>query len=148
MRELLSNLVAMPTENPPGTNLSACAELLEVQLQRTGLTCTRIAYERAEVAVARAVSDRSPDVPVALVAEYGAGPRALHFHGHYDVVPAQSPDQFQPVRKNHFLFGRGTCDMKGGLVAMLYAVRALQATGAALDGKIVLTLVPDEETGG
>jgi acetylornithine deacetylase/succinyl-diaminopimelate desuccinylase-like protein len=64
------------------------------------------------------------------------------------VVPAQSPDQFQPKRKDHFLFGRGSCDMKGGIVAMIYAIRALQACGPELDGKIAITLVPDEETGG
>jgi succinyl-diaminopimelate desuccinylase len=52
------------------------------------------------------------------------------------------------VRKDHFLFGRGSCDMKGGIVAMLFAVRALKECGLALNGKIVLTLVPDEETGG
>jgi succinyl-diaminopimelate desuccinylase len=63
-------------------------------------------------------------------------------------VPAQSPEQFQPVRKEHFLFGRGSCDMKGGIVAMLSAVRALKECGVALNGKIVLTMVPDEETGG
>jgi succinyl-diaminopimelate desuccinylase len=46
------------------------------------------------------------------------------------------------------LFGRGSCDMKGGIVAMLYAILALRECGAALDGRIALTLVPSEETGG
>jgi acetylornithine deacetylase/succinyl-diaminopimelate desuccinylase-like protein len=64
------------------------------------------------------------------------------------VVPAQSREQFQPLRKEHFLFGRGTCDMKGGIVAMLYAILALRECGAKLDGRIALTLIPDEETGG
>jgi acetylornithine deacetylase/succinyl-diaminopimelate desuccinylase-like protein len=64
------------------------------------------------------------------------------------VVPAQSPEQFIPVRKEHFLFGRGTCDMKGGIVAMLYAILALRECGTNLNGKIKLILVPDEETGG
>jgi acetylornithine deacetylase/succinyl-diaminopimelate desuccinylase-like protein len=52
------------------------------------------------------------------------------------------------MRKEHFLFGRGSCDMKGGIVAMLYAISALKEMGAQLNGRIVLTLVPDEETGG
>src|SRR5260370_18144911 len=38
--------------------------------------------------------------------------------------------------------------MKGGIVAMLYAVRALQECAVPVNGKIALTLVPDEETGG
>src|SRR5207248_2212279 len=45
-------------------------------------------------------------------------------------------------------FGRGSADMKGGIVAMLFAVRALRECGIALNGRIGLTLVPDEETGG
>jgi acetylornithine deacetylase/succinyl-diaminopimelate desuccinylase-like protein len=64
------------------------------------------------------------------------------------VVPAQSPEQFRPVRKENFLFGRGACDMKGGIVAMLYAMLALRKCGAELKGRIGLMLVPDEETGG
>jgi succinyl-diaminopimelate desuccinylase len=38
--------------------------------------------------------------------------------------------------------------MKGGIVVMLYAILALRECGAELDGRIALTLVPDEETGG
>src|SRR5260370_26775949 len=38
--------------------------------------------------------------------------------------------------------------MKGGIVAMFFAIRALKECGVELNGKIVLTLVPDEETGG
>src|SRR5260370_40116960 len=88
------------------------------------------------------------EAPIILVASYGRGERVLYFHGHYDVVPAQSGEQFQPLRKDHFLFARGSCDMKGGIVAMLYAILALKACGAELDGRIALTLVPNEETGG
>lgn len=79
---------------------------------------------------------------------HGSGRRALYFHGHYDVVPAQSHEQFAPRREKHFLFGRGSCDMKGGSVAMLYAMRALKECRVVLDGRIVLAVVPDEETGG
>jgi len=133
MAALLAELVAVPTENPPGSNLQACSDVLEATLREAGL-----AYERVAAG----------DTAVSLLAEYGHGTRALHFHGHYDVVPAQSPEQFRPTREDHFLFGRGSCDMKGGIVAMLYAIRALKASGAQLDGKVGLTLVPDEETGG
>jgi len=46
------------------------------------------------------------------------------------------------------LFGRGSSDMKSGLAAMIGAVQALKACGIPLRGKIGLTIVPDEETGG
>jgi len=140
MAALLAELVAISTENPPGKNYRACADLLENRLKQAGLEC-----ERLEVSGAK---DGTVEVPVCLVAGYGRGERVLYFHGHYDVVPAQSPEQFQPVRKEHFLFGRGSCDMKGGIVTMLYAILALRECGAKLGGKIALTLVPDEETGG
>jgi acetylornithine deacetylase/succinyl-diaminopimelate desuccinylase family protein len=139
MAAFLAELVAVPTENPPGKNYRACADLLEGRVREFGLECER--FEPAG-------QEKNEDAPVCLLARYGRGSRTFYFHGHYDVVPAQSAEQFRPVRKEHFLFGRGTCDMKGGIVAMLYAILALKACGAELNGKIGLTLVPDEETGG
>lgn len=140
MAGLLAKLVSIPTENPPGKNYGACAELLEKHLRGVGLDCQRI--------TAAGQNKDGGEPLVSLLAEHGRGERTLYFHGHYDVVPAQSPDQFRPVRKEHFLFGRGSCDMKGGIVAMLYAILALKKIGAKLGGKIGLTLVPNEETGG
>lgn len=140
MAVLLAELVAIPTENPPGNNYRACADLLERRLRECGLDCERMSPADS--------NQEADDAPVCLLGNYGSGERTLCFHGHYDVVPAQSAEQFQPVHKEHFLFGRGSCDMKGGIVAMLYAIRALKETGAELNGKIGLTLVPNEETGG
>src|SRR5713226_136398 len=143
MAALLAELVSVPTENPPGRNYRICADLLEKKLRQAGLMC-----ERHELPVSPARADASNETAVSLMASFGNGTRTLYFHGHNDVVPAQSPEQFQPVRKEHFLFGRGSCDMKGGIVAMLFAVRSLKECAVALNGGIVLTLVPDEETGG
>jgi len=139
MSAMLEELVAIPTENPPGKNYRACVDILENQLRQAGLTCERMAYEH---------SLDGSDHAECLVATYGIGPRALYFHGHYDVVPAQSTDQFRPMRKEQFVFGRGSCDMKGGIVAMLYAILALKEIALEMNGRVVLTLVPDEETGG
>src|SRR6266481_5602603 len=136
MATLLTELVSVPTENPPGRNYRACADLLESKLCQAGLTC-----ERHESLAPPNRADVSDDTAVSLLASFGRGTRTLYFHGHYDVVPAQSPAQFHPARKEHFLFGRGSCDMKGGIVAMLFAVRALQGCAVELNGKIALTLV-------
>jgi len=140
MAALLAELVAIPTENPPGKNYRACADLLENRLRQWGLECERL--EAGEP------KQGAGDGPVCLVAHHGRGERVLYFHGHYDVVPAQAREQFHPLRKDHFVFGRGTCDMKGGIVAMLYAILALKECDAELGGRIALTLVPNEETGG
>jgi len=140
MAALLAELVANPTENPPGRNYRACADALEKRLREFGIECERV--DTADLTKDGAESF------VCLLAGYGRGERTLYFHGHYDVVPAQTPEQFRPLRKEHFVFGRGSCDMKGGIVAMLYAILALKETAAKLNGRIGLTLVPNEETGG
>src|SRR5256885_2663457 len=117
MAALISELIAIPTENPPGNHYLACANLLEARLRDHGLESRRY---QAPLNVAD-----QRDTAVSLSAHYGQGERTLYFHGHYDVVPAQSFAQFQPIRDGHFLFGRGSCDMKGGIVAMLFAILAL-----------------------
>ena len=138
--KLLADLVAIPTENPPGKNYRPCVDFLETHLREVGLECERLGPG--------ATRDDAEYSPESLLATHGSGERTLYFHGHYDVVPAQSSAQFEPLRKEHFLFGRGSSDMKGGIVAMLYAIRALQQIGVNLKGKIGLMLVPNEETGG
>ena len=140
MAALLTELVSIPTENPPGTSYGACADLLETRIGQLNLDCERLAPVGLEM--------ENGQPPVSLLASLGSGERSLYFHGHYDVVPAQSAEQFHPFRKEHFLFGRGSCDMKGGIVAMLYAILAIRESGQRLNGKVGLMLVPDEETGG
>lgn len=140
MAALLADLVAVPTENPPGCHYHEFAELFESRAAKLGLSC-----EHLEPSLRR---NADSDNPPCLAIAYGQGERVFYFHGHYDVVPAQSEQQFKPHRKDHFLFGRGACDMKGGIVSMLYAILASRECGAELHGKIQLVLVPDEETGG
>ena len=140
MARAIAELVAIASENPPGKNYGAVATLLEKYIRRFGFDFERFQPKNK--------AKKLKETPACLVAEYGRGERTLYFHGHYDVVPAQTAEQFKPVRKKHFLFGRGACDMKGGIVAMLFAMRALKEFGTELEGKIGLMLVPDEETGG
>src|SRR5260370_11617262 len=116
MAALLAELVAVPTEKPAGRRYRELVELLESRAGKLGLECQRL--------VPLPGDSRPDDNPPTLSASYGQGERTLYFHGHYDVVPAQSAQQFQPLRRDHFLFGRGTCDMKGGIVAMLFAILA------------------------
>ncbi len=140
MAVLLADLIAVPTENPPGNHYREFAELLIGRAETLGLQ-----FESLE---APSQNCDAGDAPACLSASYGQGERTFYFHGHYDVVPGQSEEQFKPQRKGHFLFGRGACDMKGGIISMLYAILALKECGVEFDGKINLVLVPDEETGG
>lgn len=83
-----------------------------------------------------------------IAATFGEGGRALYFSGHYDVVPAQDQSQFQPVVRKANLHGRGAADMKGGIAAMAFAIRALIASGFEPKGRVISMSVPDEETSG
>jgi len=79
---------------------------------------------------------------------HGDGGRALYFSGHYDVVPAQSAEQFKPAVRKANLHGRGSADMKGGIAAMAFAIHALKQISFEPTGRVVSVSVPDEETSG
>jgi acetylornithine deacetylase len=84
-----------------------------------------------------------------------AGGRRVLLVGHVDVVPpgdpaAWSADPWAAEVRDGRLYGRGACDMKGGVVAILAAVRAVVATGVAnaFAGELLVVSVPSEEDGG
>jgi acetylornithine deacetylase/succinyl-diaminopimelate desuccinylase family protein len=140
MAAFLSELVAVPTENPPGRSYEAGLQVVARHLRKLGFE-SRI----------EPVPDggRDPEHPrFWLSSDWGEGEKAVYFHGHIDVVPAQDPSQFEPKVTEDTIFGRGSTDMKGGLVSMVYAVKALADAGLSPKGRIALRVVPDEETGG
>ena len=121
------------------------------------------AVERIEVdpAVARADPDWPGDemprdrLPIVLGRLGRPGGRRIVLVGHVDVVPegdlaTWTHDPWAAERVGDRVYGRGACDMKGGVAAILAAVRALVASGAAaeLAGELVVALVPGEEDGG
>jgi len=129
MLELTRDLIAIPTENPPGNAYAQAVDLLCRTLRQLGFADTRV----------------EGDCVLSFV---GDGERTLYFSGHYDVVPAYTRAQFMPVVRGANLFGRGSSDMKSGLVAMIYAAKALHHHGLLRKGRIALVFVPDEETAG
>jgi succinyl-diaminopimelate desuccinylase len=128
--DLTSDLISIPTENPPGAAYPACLRVLSHWFDRLDLP-----FERVELAPGRS----------ALLSSVGSGD-TLVLHGHYDVVPATTEGQFEPEVVDGRLFGRGSSDMKGGIAAMMLALRAVR--DLELPGRVELALVPDEETGG
>jgi len=129
MVDLTRDLIAIPTENPPGAHYRDALDLLTTRLEALGFDDTRIEGD-------------------CLVSFVGRGARTMYFSGHYDVVPAQRRDQFTPRLHGKTIVGRGSSDMKSGLVAMTYAARALRELDMLGDGRIGLVFVPDEETAG
>lgn len=108
---------------------------------------------------------RSPEFPgmeverttawglVGVVRGQGNGP-SLMLNGHVDVVPTgdlsrwPSPDPFDGRLADGAVHGRGACDMKGGLAAAIWAVRAVTELAVPLSGDLLLAAVQGEEDGG
>jgi acetylornithine deacetylase len=93
-------------------------------------------------------------VVIGRVGRSGARPRVI-LSGHLDVVPPGDPatwtaDPWGAEIRHDVLYGRGACDMKGGVASILAALRALGASGdlQRLDGEVLVVLVPSEEDGG
>ena len=81
------------------------------------------------------------------------GGQALVFNGHIDVVSAEprgrwSTDPFRAAVREGRLYGRGACDMKGGIAAMVLAAEALADLGISLAGDLVVATNTDEESSG
>ncbi|MFB0566011.1 MAG: ArgE/DapE family deacylase, partial [Candidatus Aminicenantaceae bacterium] len=132
----LCDLISIPTENPPGQSYKECVDYLSSKLKE-------LKIEHEVISVSRSTHPR-----FSIVGAQGRGEAMLHFHGHYDVVPAGSPEQFKPLVQEDFLYGRGSSDMKSGLVVILFMLRAIKELDLEIKGRITFSLVPDEETGG
>ncbi|HUP54450.1 MAG TPA: M20/M25/M40 family metallo-hydrolase, partial [Methylomirabilota bacterium] len=94
-------------------------------------------------------------LPVVIGRAGRVGGRRVILSGHLDVVPPGDPetwtaDPWGAEVGDGRLYGRGACDMKGGVASILGAVRALHASGGLerLDGELMVVLVPSEEDGG
>ena len=131
--DFASSLIQIPSENPPGAGYAKCSALIASTLKQLGLTTRTV---------------NPSGVASIVMGTHGEGGRALYFSGHYDVVPAQSAEQFKPVVRKANLHGRGSADMKGGIAAMAFAIHALKQAGFEPTGRIVSVSVPDEETSG
>ncbi len=83
------------------------------------------------------------------------GRRRIVLSGHLDVVPPGDPgtwttDPWGAEIRAGSMYGRGACDMKGGVASIIGAIRALRDAGdlGRLDGELIVAFVPSEEDGG
>lgn len=91
-------------------------------------------------------------ITVGILRGSGEG-RSLILNGHIDTVSAEpierwTHDPWSGDIEGDRLFGRGSCDMKGGIAAFLAVVEAAVRTGTRLSGDLILQFVTDEETTG
>lgn len=143
---LTSDLVRFPTVNPPGDGYRECAEFLGTRLAQRGFT---VEYVRAVGAPGD--SERLPRINMIARKSGARTGRCVHFNGHLDVVTAGhgwSVDPFAAVIRDGRLYGRGACDMKGGIAAAVVAVESLLEAGLDLPGTLEVSGTVDEESGG
>lgn len=143
---LTRDLIRIPTVNPPGDVYTDCAEFLGRRLAARGF---QVEYVRAEGAPGD--SDRYPRTNVIARIEGREPGPCVHFNGHIDVVPAGqgwTVDPFEGVVKDGRVYGRGACDMKGGIAASIIAVEAILEEGIPFPGALEISGTVDEESGG
>lgn len=146
LAELTAELIRFPTINPPGDAYGPCAEYIGKRLGKRGFG---VEYVRAEGTPGD--TDRYPRINV--IARFDGrsmGP-TVHFNSHIDVVEAGegwTVDPFAGVISDGRVYGRGACDMKGGLAASIIAAEAFMDVNPDFPGAIEISGTVDEESGG
>jgi acetylornithine deacetylase len=149
---LVGDLVAIPTlpgEETPGQRFVA------ERLDRAGMDVDVWDIDVAELSHHPWYSaEVERDEALGVVGRLGTGEGpTLLLDGHIDVVPTGDPaDWASPPFEGHVrdgrVYGRGTCDMKGGLAAAIHAVEAIRTAGVELAGTVAVAPVVGEEDGG
>src|SRR5437763_16071547 len=140
-----ADLVRIPTVNPPGEAYEECARFIGQHLATHGFD--------VEYIVAEGRAEHPATYPrVNVVGTRRSGPGAVvHLNGHFDVVPAGDGwtlDPFAGIVRDGKIYGRGTCDMKGGIAAAVFAAEAIRRAGVEVPGTIAISGTVDEESGG
>ncbi|HXX37291.1 MAG TPA: M20/M25/M40 family metallo-hydrolase [bacterium] len=139
LTDLAANLVRIPSVNPVlvpgGAGEGALATHLAEVCRGLGMTVM--------------LEDAAPGRPNVIAVLPGSDPsrgRRLLLNGHMDTVgPGGMRAPFTPEIRGTRLYGRGSCDMKASLAAMVAAVAAFRRAQRPLLGDVVLTFVSDEE---
>ena len=130
--EIFEALMAQDTINPPGNEKRGALCLKEI-FDREGIPCE--------------VQDLG-DNRANFIASFGEGDKILEYSGHLDVVPCVGNWQHTAIgttEEGELIYGRGACDMKGGVAAMCSAAISMFRDKTPLNGQIRLTFVADEE---
>lgn len=136
---VLQELVRKPSQNPPGNERVVAEHIHEV--------ITGWGFE------AEYLRKPEPSRPSVAAIYRGTEERPrLVLNGHIDVVPEGDPEgwtvpPFEGVVKEGRIYGRGACDMKGGVAAAMIAAKAIKESGVKLRGNLVLQFAMGEETG-
>src|SRR5579862_3143106 len=139
---LLRDLIAIPSVNPMGRAVSG-PEYFEGRMSDylvDFFARLDVPHERIEVVPGRANV-------VARLARPGSNVTVL-YDAHQDTVPVDGMTiaPFQPVERNGRIYGRGACDVKGGMAAMLAAFARLAKERPPQAANVVMSCTCDEES--
>jgi succinyl-diaminopimelate desuccinylase len=140
--DILRDLIARPSLNPMGRAVAGpeffegrMTEYLVAFFSRLG-----VPFQRMEVVPGRANV-------VARLDRKGSH-RTILFDAHQDTVPVDGMtiSPFEPIERDGRVYGRGACDVKGGMAAMLAAFTRLVRERPAGAANIVMSCTCDEES--
>ena len=142
--EILRELVAIPSVNPMGRDdLASAGEARLTEHLAARLTALGLSVQRQTIAPGREnlLARLDGDPP----AERGGG--LILLDAHQDTVPADNMtiEPWSAAVREGRLYGRGACDVKGGMAAMIAAVARLAAERPAGMPTILLSCPADEE---
>ena len=147
LTDTLSQLVAIPSVNPMGRSVSGgvfgekrLGDFLEDLFNRLGLACEREEiHPGRDNVVARLDGETAPQ----------DGGQLILFEVHQDTVPVEGMkiEPFKPVVRDGRLYGRGACDVKGGMTSMLVALARLAQERPAGRPTVVMACTVNEEYG-
>ncbi|MFK8081970.1 MAG: acetylornithine deacetylase/succinyl-diaminopimelate desuccinylase family protein [Granulosicoccus sp.] len=144
--ELTRELIRIPTINPPGLDYARVCDLIEHFLAPYGFDITRV---RAKGALGD--SDKYPRWNIIARHEGRHAGECVHFNSHTDVVATGegwSVDPFAGLVEDGKVYGRGACDMKGGLAASMIAAICFVTSHPDYCGAVEISGTCDEESGG
>ncbi len=143
---LTVDLIRIPTVNPPGDHYRQICDYVGDRLKARGYTTELIRAEGAP-----GDSDKHPRWNLVARREGKSPGDTVHFNSHHDVVEigtGWTTDPFGGEIKNDRIYGRGACDMKGGLATSIIAAEVFADLRPDYAGAIEISATADEETGG
>jgi len=143
---LTQELIRIPTLNPPGLHYRDICEMLQSRLSKSGFDTQLVRAEGSP-----GDSDKYPRWNIVARREGVRAGDCVHFNSHTDVVEVGlgwTVDPFGGALIDGKIYGRGACDMKGGLAASIIAAEAFIEEFPDFSGAIEISGTADEESGG